>query len=169
MGWSQLTGVLDTSALLAGHRERLPGEFAISVVTVADLHFGVLVTRHSEERARRLTRLALVEKLFEPLPVDAAVARSYGHLAAAVAAVGRQPRVRAFDLLIAATAHAHGARLYTRNFEDLRGLHELVEVVDMNRAVGGRSLGGDSALGESERAWLKRTRSAATILASRWE
>lgn len=107
------------------------------IFTLAFLSRGI-----QKERARRLTRLALVEKLFEPLPVDVAVARSYGHLAAAVAAVGRQPRVRAFDLLIAATAHAHGARLYTRNFEDLRGLHELVEVVDMNRAVGGRSLGG---------------------------
>lgn len=33
------------------------------------------------------------------------------------------------DLLIAATAHAHGARLYTRNAADLQGADELVEVV----------------------------------------
>jgi predicted nucleic acid-binding protein len=33
------------------------------------------------------------------------------------------------DLLIAATAHAHGARLYTRNAGDLRGADDLVEIV----------------------------------------
>jgi predicted nucleic acid-binding protein len=33
------------------------------------------------------------------------------------------------DLLIAATAHAHSARLYTRNAADLAGLGELVDIV----------------------------------------
>jgi len=61
--------------------------------------------------------------------VDHNVAVSYGHLAAAVAGVGRQPRSRVFDLLIAATAHAHNARLYTRNPSDSNGLDELVEIV----------------------------------------
>jgi len=61
--------------------------------------------------------------------IDDAVAASYGQLAAAVVAAGRQPRARTLDLLIAATAHAHGARLYTRNPDDFRGLDDLVEVV----------------------------------------
>jgi len=39
------------------------------------------------------------------------VARSYGRLAAATASIGRKPRGRVMDVLIAATAHAHGARL----------------------------------------------------------
>jgi hypothetical protein len=33
------------------------------------------------------------------------------------------------DLLIAATAHAHSARLYTRNADDLAGVGNLIEVV----------------------------------------
>ncbi len=33
------------------------------------------------------------------------------------------------DLLIAATAHAHGARLYTRNIDDFAGLERLVDIV----------------------------------------
>ena len=33
------------------------------------------------------------------------------------------------DLLIAATAHAHSARLYTRNVADFVGLENLVEIV----------------------------------------
>jgi predicted nucleic acid-binding protein len=32
------------------------------------------------------------------------------------------------DLLIAATAHAHGATIYTRNSEDLVGLEDLITV-----------------------------------------
>ncbi len=50
-------------------------------------------------------------------------------LAAAIASAGRTPRGRVVDVLIAATAHAHGARLYTRNAADLRGLQDLVEIV----------------------------------------
>ena len=57
------------------------------------------------------------------------MATSYGQLAAAVVAAGRQPRSRTMDLLIAATAHAHSARLYTRNAGDLTGLEHLVDIV----------------------------------------
>jgi toxin FitB len=57
------------------------------------------------------------------------VAVSYGRLASAVVRAGRQPRRRVMDLLIAATAHAHGARLYTRNPSDFAGLEQLVDVV----------------------------------------
>jgi predicted nucleic acid-binding protein len=32
------------------------------------------------------------------------------------------------DVLISATAHAYGARLYTRNASDLHGLEGLVEI-----------------------------------------
>jgi prevent-host-death family protein len=52
-----------------------------------------------------------------------------GRLAAAVVDAGRQPRRRVMDLLIAATAHAHGARLYTRNIDDFDGLQDLVEII----------------------------------------
>ena len=82
-------------------------------------------------RAERLRRLTLIEHLYTPLPVDGAVARSYGRLAAAVARGGRQPRARVMDLLIAATAHAHDAALITRNADDLRGLHDLIEIVSV--------------------------------------
>ncbi len=122
-------GVLDTSVVIAGDVGPLPGELAVSAVTVAELHFGVLVTADPAVRAERLRRLSVLQRSFDALPVDDAVAASYGQLAAAVVAAGRPPRGRAMDLLIAATAHAHGARLYTRNPADLQGADELVEVV----------------------------------------
>ena len=125
-----MIGVLDTSVVLATDVPPLSGELAISAATLAELHFGVLVANIPAIRAERLRRLALVERSFEPLPVDAAVARSYGLLAAAVAGSGPSPRSRIMDLLIAATAHAHGARLYTRNPADLRGLENMLEVVE---------------------------------------
>ena len=123
--------LLDTSVVIASDVPSLDGELAVSAVTLAELHFGVLVAADAGARAERLRRLALVERLFDPLPVDEAVAREYGVLAAAVVTAGRQPRVRVMDLLIAATAKAkaHGARLYTRNPSDLQGLEELVDVV----------------------------------------
>jgi toxin FitB len=121
--------ILDTSVLLATDVHPLEGDLAISAATIAELHFGVLVTSNSLVRAERLRRLSVFERTFDALPVDIAVAASYGQLAAAVTVVGRQPRARVMDLLIAATAHAHSARLYTRNAADLVGIEHLVEVV----------------------------------------
>lgn len=124
-----MRALLDTSVLVASSPGPLEGELAISTVSLGELHFGVLVASSDEVRAERLRRIATLERTFSALPVDAAVARHYGRLAAAVVAAGRAPRARAMDLLIAATAVAHGARLYTRNAENLRGLEDLVEVV----------------------------------------
>jgi predicted nucleic acid-binding protein len=109
----------------------LAGELAISAAALAELNFGVLVTANSAVRAERLRRLLEFQRRFTALPVDEAVATSYGHLASASATVaaGRQPRSRVMDLLIAATAHAHSARLYTRNPSDLVGIEHLVEIV----------------------------------------
>jgi len=124
-------GVLDTSVLTATDVQPLPGELAISVISLAELHYGVLVATSAETRAVRLKRLTGLSKRFDPLPVDEAVVDSYGRLAAKVVDAGRRPRGRVMDLLIAATAHAHQAVLYTRNGEDLRDLEDLVDIVSV--------------------------------------
>ncbi|WP_432496998.1 PIN domain-containing protein [Kineococcus auxinigenes] len=124
-----MRAVLDTSVVIATDIAPLPGELAISTATLAELHFGVLVTTDTAVRAERLRRLSILQRRFDALPLDEAVAASYGQLAAAVAAAGRRPRARTMDLLIAATAHAHDARLYTRNAADLEGADDLLEVV----------------------------------------
>ncbi|SDN42250.1 type II toxin-antitoxin system VapC family toxin [Geodermatophilus sp. DSM 45219] len=126
---SAVRAVLDTSVVVATDVGPLPGELAISAVTLAELHFGVLVAKEEDVRAERLRRLSVLHRRFDALPVDEAVAVSYGRLAAAVVSAGRRPRARAMDLLIAATAHAHGARLYTRNADDLTGVGTLLDVV----------------------------------------
>ncbi len=120
--------ILDTSVIIAGDLAPIPGVLAISAISVAELQFGVLIAKTAAVRAERLRRLSIVQKHFDALPVDEAVAISYGRLAAAVVESGRQPRRRAMDLLIAATAHAHGARVYTRNIDDFAGLEHLIDI-----------------------------------------
>jgi predicted nucleic acid-binding protein len=124
-----LKAIVDTSVLIATDVPELDGELAISAASLAELHFGVLVTADATVRAERLRRLSELQRKFDALPIDDDVATSYGQLAAAVAHSGRQPRSRVTDLLIAATAHAHSARLYTRNADDLDGIEHLIEIV----------------------------------------
>mgnify|MGYP006189395227 CR=1 FL=1 len=121
--------MLDTSVVIADNVAPIPGVLAVSAATLAELQFGVLVAKSSAIRAERLRRLSILQRRFDALPVDEAVAISYGRIAAAVVETGRQPRRRTMDLLIAATAHAHDARLYTRNAADFVGLDGLVEVI----------------------------------------
>src|SRR4051812_27398768 len=124
-------GLLDTSVVIDLDVdevvERLPDESAISAVTLAELAAGPHLTSEPAERARRQARLQEVEALYDALPVDAAVARSYGQVVAPIAAIGRTHRSP--DLLIAATAHAARVPLYTRNPDDLVGLEGLITIV----------------------------------------
>lgn len=117
-----------TSVVLASDVGPLEGELAISMVTLAELPYGVLAAKESSTRSERLRRLSILQREFDAVPIDDAVSDSYGLVAAAVVEVGRQPRARTMDLLIAATAHAFAVRLYTRNAGDFTGIDELVDV-----------------------------------------
>ncbi len=118
--------VLDTSVLNSGSA---PGsvEAAISVASIAELHFGVQVAQDPDERARRTQRLGAIESTFDPLLVTAPIAREWGRLAAAVTARGGQPRRRAMDLVIAATANVIGVTLMTENVGDFAIIKDLVD------------------------------------------
>ncbi|MGL5859203.1 MAG: type II toxin-antitoxin system VapC family toxin [Angustibacter sp.] len=127
------SGLLDTSVVIDWHdptlAQVLPDQLAIAAITAAELAAGPHLASTAAERARRQARLQEVEATFEPLPFDAGAARSYGLVVAAVARRGRKPRSRFADLLIAATAHANGLDLYTRNPADIAGVGGLVRVV----------------------------------------
>ena len=127
------TGLLDTSVVIDWDAPdvaaALPDEMAICAITLAELTAGPHLAAASDERARRQARLQQVEATFEALPFDAAAARSYGQVVVAVAETGRSHRRRIADLLIAATAHASGLPLYTRNPDDFEGLSALIEIV----------------------------------------
>lgn len=140
-GESASRGSLDTNIVILRQRidaAELPAEMAISAVTLAELSAGPHLVRprsdrngyeESAERARRLDVLQRAEHEFDPIPFDADAARAYGRVAAAVAAVGRTPRRRIADLMIASVAIAHELPLFTTNPDDFHGLGGLVVVV----------------------------------------
>jgi predicted nucleic acid-binding protein len=126
-------GLIDTSVLIDLESiapDSLPAELAVSAITMAELAAGPHATSDSAERARRQDRLQRAEATFDPLPLDAEVARAYGLVYAAIGRAGRKGRGRrAVDLFIAATAVAANLPLYTRNPDDFSGLSQLLEIV----------------------------------------
>lgn len=122
-----MRAVLDTSVLIGADAPE-DMEVAISVASITELHFGVLLADDADERARRADRLAAVEATFDPLPVTVEVARAWGRLAAAVAQRGGKPRRRQVDLAIAATAAVEKVPLLTHNVADFQIVEDLVEV-----------------------------------------
>lgn len=128
-------GLLDTSIVIDWDdrdvAEALPDEAAISAITLAELSVGPLLASTGAESARRQSRLQQVEATFDPIPFDVCAARSYGQIVAAATGAGRSHRRRLADLLIAATAHANGLTLYTRNPLDFAGLEDLIEIVEI--------------------------------------
>lgn len=127
--------LIDTSVLADLKKpelRRLPPWLAASTLTFAELVRGPEVATHAFEKARRRQHLQQVEASIEALPFDFACAQAYGRISVAVERIGRKPRgSRVVDLLIAATALAHDLPLYTLNSKDLRGLENLVEIVDV--------------------------------------
>lgn len=133
-------GLVDTAVLIdldLFDPDALPAEVVISAVTLAELAAGPHATDDTSERARRQERLQRIEATYDPLPVDADVARAYGRAYAALAPHGTRVRGgRSLDLLIAATAIAAGLPLYTRNADDFAGLTSLLTIVRVEPAAG---------------------------------
>lgn len=124
--------VVDTSIIAAVRLyepAELPDRMLITAVTLGELSYGPHATDDPAKRASRVAVLQHAEATFDPLPYDQSAARLYGQICAAVRVAGRQPRKRASDLMIAATAASNELPLYTANPEDFRGSEGLVEVV----------------------------------------
>ncbi len=121
-----MRALLDTSVLI-GADAPAGVEAAISVASITELHFGVLVAQDDDERARRVDRLAAIEAAFDPFPISVEVARAWGRLAAAVTHRGGNPRRRHIDLAIAATATVEGVPLLTSNLADFEIIKDLVD------------------------------------------
>jgi hypothetical protein len=126
--------VVDTNiiaALKLYDPAELPDTILITAVTLGELSFGPHATDDPAQRAGRVAVLQHVEATFDPLPYDQGAARLFGQICAAVRAAGREPRKRASDLMIAATAASNQLPLYTANPDDFRGSAGLVEVIQV--------------------------------------
>lgn len=110
--------LLDTSVLIAHESGRpvdvdsLPAQTAVSVITVGELHAGVLVATDTATRARRLSTLEAAATV-EALPVTAEAARRWAELRVRLAEQGRSAKVN--DLWIAAVAKANGMDVVTQD------------------------------------------------------
>jgi predicted nucleic acid-binding protein len=97
---------------------------ALASITASELLTGI---DRANTPARRLRREAVVEAtlaLIPVLPFDLLVARTHARLWAQLAAAGQL--VGAHDMLIAATALAHGYAVLTHNVRDFRRVPGLV-------------------------------------------
>lgn len=123
------SGLLDTSTVILLSRitdpATLPNEPSITTITLAELSVGPLLTDDEEERAARLAHLQQAESDFDAIPFDAAAARAFGRVAAALRRAGRKPAARAYDALIASVAIAEDLPLYTCNPNDFTGIPQL--------------------------------------------
>jgi hypothetical protein len=124
--------VVDTdiiAALKLYDPSELPDTILITAITLGELSYGPHATDDPVERAGRVAVLQHVEATFDPLPYDQGAARLYGQICAAVRIAGREPRKRAADLMIAATAASNQLPLYTANPDDFKGVERLVDVL----------------------------------------
>lgn len=102
-----MRALLDTSFFVATESGRPLAEMEgvteteVSVVTLAELTVGVLMAG-DDDRPARVATLSAVESTWDPLPIDAEVARQFARIVAALRAGGR--RVPILDALVAATA-----------------------------------------------------------------
>ena len=101
---------------------------AVSTITLAELSYG-LHTNDPLLNAAREQRYHWITNPFDPIPFDTHAARIYGALCARVRAVGRDPKPRRFDLLIAAVAVALGVPLITRNEADFTSIHDSLTII----------------------------------------
>jgi tRNA(fMet)-specific endonuclease VapC len=124
--------LIDTTAFIALERHlarldaSLPEPFsnladqsvAIAAITASELLVGVHRARTESQRARRE---AFVEAVLARIPVvafDLLCARAHARIASSLATSGSM--IGAHDLLIAATAVAHGLTLVTSNVEEFQ-------------------------------------------------
>ena len=115
-----MRALLDTSFFVATESGRPLGEMAgvteteVSVVSLAELTLGVLVA-NDDDRPARVATLSAVESTWDPLPVDAEVARQFARIAAVLRADRR--RVPILDVLVAATAIAERIPVVTQDHD----------------------------------------------------
>ena len=101
-------------------------ETEVSVVTIAEMTVGVLMASDAD-RPARLATLSAVESTWDPLPVDAEVARQFARIVATLRTDGR--RIPILDALIAATALVEQIPVVTQHqdYDAIQGV-EVIQV-----------------------------------------
>lgn len=108
------------SVVLERVRSKQPGQIAISAVTIAELEYGVVRSRHPERN-----RIALLEFLvpFAILDFDSRAALCYGRIRSSLESKGKP--IGPMDLLLAAQARSRDMVLVTKNEREFRRVNDL--------------------------------------------
>lgn len=102
-----------------------PAELGVPAIVEYELRYGLL-RLSPEAAAPRLTALAQLLRPLQKLPFDSECAEHAGRIRASLEASGTP--IGPHDVLIAATALRHGARLVTRNVREFSRVPELLWV-----------------------------------------
>lgn len=123
--------VLDTSLVISPTPTvgALADTFCISAMTLAELQFGVANASDPSALAKRQLRYLETMRDYAPVPYTELVAHWHGTFMAMDQRAGRNPRARAIDLAIAATAKALGGGVITRNPRDFRSVEDVVPIL----------------------------------------
>lgn len=97
--------------------------FAVSILSYLEAYQGVIENADPEKARRKFHTFFRTAQI---LPVSPAVARRCAEIRSLLKRQGKQPRKRAFDLVIAATAVEHGLELVTHNTKDFQDIPNLV-------------------------------------------
>lgn len=121
--------LLDTNVLIAPPAVWPAGAvLGSSIISLAELQFGIRSSASEEIRRNRVHRLAVWRELMDWILFDEHAAESYGELAARVKRLRPKP-ARSKDIMIAAQAHSLGIPLMTRNARDFELVEDVVEIV----------------------------------------
>jgi predicted nucleic acid-binding protein len=107
----------------------LPGQVAISVLTIGELRLGVLNAEDENIRAQRAETLALA-RAADPIPVSEAVTAAWAQLVHDCRRADVHRTVKLVDALIAATAVEHGLPVVTQDgdYDQIARAHPVLRV-----------------------------------------
>lgn len=83
-GRDKLNIILDTSVLISNIFADLDHGLGLSIISVAELEFGISVAKTQQIALERSKRLKIILKLFKPILINEEIAANYGKLASIV-------------------------------------------------------------------------------------
>jgi tRNA(fMet)-specific endonuclease VapC len=104
-------------------RKLAPDGFAVSILSYLEAYQGVIENVDPEKARRKFNTFFRNAQI---LPVSPRVARRCAEIRSLLKSQGKSPRMRAFDLVIAATALEHGLEVVTHNTKDFQDIPNLI-------------------------------------------
>lgn len=133
--------LLDTSALINTVDDGIVAsldveQLLIASLSYAELRLGLVTARDVVVLRQRTRRIELISRTFGAgLPFDDECALAYERVVETAVGLGQGPRTNTVDRMIAAVALAHGMPLITSNAQDVRGLEDLVQIIDLSGSL----------------------------------